>query len=459
LREGLRLEEGCAGGKGGVMPVVSDDVTSIDDVKALGARLDLRVTDLIALSKDRDPFYIYGRREEWAQWFAKLWRRYGFRDGVHLRRIHYVLISQKKPVLAVGGKIYRNTERCWKDLSKGACDARYLGLVPTSAFVDRRNDEPVIRISTDTARQPEAVVGNERVDEIEIEAPSMPELPSLQYYSPRVPQRYHLELWCEKTTVNDILMPLAEAYQLNVVTGSGETSLTACDGLVDRALQSQKPVRVLYISDFDPGGMSMPLTAARKIEHRLRREGLALDIQVRPIVLTHAQAVQFALPRTPIKDGERRAAQFEGRYGEGATEFDALEALHPGELRKIIEREILRYYDPQLGSRITAITDKIARDLGKINRRVDDQFADEIAELEADWEEIAEEYRAKVETWVDRANEVSRGITERLEELKPDLSDVELPAPAEGDEDDDPLYDSTRDYEEQIDRYKQHQGR
>jgi hypothetical protein len=33
------------------------------------------------------------------------------------------------------------------------------------------------------------------------------------------------------------------------------------------------------------------------------------------------------------------------------------------------------------------------------------------------------------------------------------------PEPNEGDEDDDPLYDSTRDYEEQIDRFKLYQGK
>ena len=33
------------------------------------------------------------------------------------------------------------------------------------------------------------------------------------------------------------------------------------------------------------------------------------------------------------------------------------------------------------------------------------------------------------------------------------------PEPREGDEDDDPLFDSTRDYVEQVDRYKQHQGK
>jgi hypothetical protein len=438
---------------------VRDDVTNFDDLKALAESLDRPLRDLIALSRNNDPFYINETRGEWARWFGKLWRRFKLGDGIHIRRIHYLIISQKRPVACVDGMPYTNTEERWLRLNNASRDARYLGLVPASAFVDRRNDEPYIRLSTETTQQPEALVSNARVDEIEIEAPSMPDLPSLQYYTPKVPQRYHIELWCEKTTANDVLRPLAEEYACNVITGSGEVSLTHCERLVDRAVLSQKPVRVLYISDFDPSGASMPVAAARKIEHRLRRENLALDIHLRPIVLTHDQTVRYELPRTPLKEGDRRTEKWEGRYGEGATELDALEALHPGELRKIIEGEILRYFDPDLDSRIGEVKDKIARDLGAINRQVNDQFDDEIAELEADWEEIAAEYQAKVDAWVERANEVSQGITEALEELKPDLSDVELPEPAEGDEDDDPLYDSTRDYVGQIDRYKQHQGR
>jgi hypothetical protein len=48
-------------------------------------------------------------------------------------------------------------------------------------------------------------------------------------------------------------------------------------------------------------------------------------------------------------------------------------------------------------------------------------------------------------------------IAEELDANAPDgIEEVE---PFEGDEDDDPLYDSTRDYVEQVDRFKQHQGK
>jgi hypothetical protein len=52
-----------------------------------------------------------------------------------------------------------------------------------------------------------------------------------------------------------------------------------------------------------------------------------------------------------------------------------------------------------------------------------------------------------------------QGIITNLQEADDHIDDVEWPEPKAGDEDPDPLYDSKRTYVEQIDRYKQHQGK
>src|SRR5262245_2078451 len=187
----------------------------------------------------------------------------------------------------------------------------------------------------------------------------MPPVPRLFLLPPTILQPRHVELWCEKTTVNDVLIELAEMYGTNVVTGAGELSVTACLRLIERAQQSDRPVRILYISDFDPAGMSMPLAVARKIEFLLRARNLNLDIQVRPVALTAEQCRELRLPRTPIKESERRRGRFEEQYGESATELDALEALHPGTLQQILENEIERYFDASLNQRLQEVADDV----------------------------------------------------------------------------------------------------
>jgi hypothetical protein len=168
-----------------------------------------------------------------------------------------------------------------------------------------------------------------------------------------------------------------------------------------------------------------------------------------------------AIPAAAHTDqGNRQARQsFRARFGAGATELDALEALRPGELRRIIETEIQRYYDDTLTRRIGQIAGRIASSIQALNREAHDEHRNKIDELEIEWTQIADDHEAAVEAWIARAETTWDAIAQELEERKPDLDDVEWPEPAEGDEDDDPLFDSSRDYVEQINRYKKHQDK
>jgi hypothetical protein len=199
----------------------------------------------------------------------------------------------------------------------------------------------------------------------------------------------------------------------------------------------------------------MPVAVARKIEHRLHREDLDLDIQVRPVVLTAEQVAEYRLPRIPIKASEKRAARFEDRHGEGAVELDALEALHPGLLRGILVREIERYYDPDLQRRVWDVEGEIDAELTEATAAVHARYRHQVAALEADLTTLNE----LIEEWEDRAKPLWQAVTNSLDEAVPDLDDAEWPEPAEGDEDRDPLFDSRRSYVQQIDRYKAHQGK
>ena len=68
------------------------------------------------------------------------------------------------------------------------------------------------------------------------------------------------------------------------------------------------------------------------MEYFVRTFGLDLDIRIFPVVLTLEQVQYYQLPRTPIKESERRRGGFEARHGQGAVELDSLQALYPGQL-------------------------------------------------------------------------------------------------------------------------------
>jgi hypothetical protein len=321
---------------------------------------------------------------------------------------------------------------------------------------------------------------------------SLPEINLIA--EPRIGQRYHLEIWIEKSTANDVLLPLGREYGINIATFVGEVSATACEDLVDRAIANGgRPVRILHVTDFDPAGRSMPVAAAAKIGFYMKKRGVDLDIQLEHVALTPEQCVQYRLPRTPIKETEFRAANFEAQFGSGATELDALEALHPGALRQILVEHIERYYDADIDEATDEAVERFRAEIERASSEVSDVHADEIAALDEQrnaitrtFEQVTgpaqaayreavaqahEAYTAAIEPVRDEIEEMEQQFVDEAEELiaemagdltqfAPDPELFDWPEPAEADEDDDdPLYDSTRGYVEQVDRFRKHQGK
>ena len=242
---------------------------------------------------------------------------------------------------------------------------------------------------------------------------------------------------------------------VNLVVGAGELSEVACRMLVERVEQTGKPARILYISDFDPGGLSMPVAVARKVEFHLRNRDIDADITLRPIVLTEEQCVQYRLPRTPIKEEERRKGGFENRFGHGATELDALEALHSGIMRGIVNAEINRYLDTTLADRTRVAKARLQDHLSEIANEVHERHQAALFDLQGEYEHLA----SQAEDWEGRAGELWSEISDELESSRPDLKDFPKPEPRPANEPASVLFDSSRDYLTQLDSYRDWQGR
>jgi hypothetical protein len=440
-----------------------------EEIKALAAGRNRTLASLLALTHTNDPFAAdLPSRRTAARWFMTLWRQLRLTRGHHLRRIHYLLVSQSQPVRKPDGRPYENTVADSDYLIKAAQAARYLDMIAPGAFVDRRNPEPTIYLTATHDSPATIFAASGSVDGSsfgDIDGTLSLSWPQLMLEPPHVGQHYHVEMWCEKSTINDILMPLGRMYGINIVTAVGEMSLTRCEGLIERALESERPVRILYLSDFDPGGQSMPVAAARKIEFLLLKHR-DLDVQLRIIGLTHEQCIRYRLPRTPIKETERRAAKFEARFGEGGTELDALEALHPGVLERILIGEINRYRDGTLDQRVRAVAAQLQDDLRRVNEAVHARHAKQIAKLEAQREKIETEIRGMYERIVEREHDLEQRARPVMDAIKSelrnealDLDQYDWPEPNEGDEDDDPLFDYKRNYLDQIARYRTQQGK
>ncbi len=275
--------------------------------------------------------------------------------------------------------------------------------------------------------------------------------------------------------MNDVLVPLCQKYHVNLITGAGELSITSVVDLMRRAQRADRPARILYIADYDPAGHGMPVSIARKIEHFQRKyeDFDQLDIRLEPIVLTVDQVAEFSLPRTPVKATDLRKDNWEAIHGPGAVELDALEALHPGQLRAIVKAEMLNYYDTDLIDRAGAarttyqdnlndargeVIEEHEQDLYDLSDEYDDLKAEwektreQFAELVGDFETQIEAYRERLESIVERHQELCDTIESSLENIEVDTPEVPRPElPAEGNG---TLYASDRDYIKQLQYYK-----
>ena len=219
-----------------------DDCPDYQAIKAMAVALNRPAATLIALSDTCDPFYVTPARRAAAQWFAEVWRALDPPAGVHLRRLHYAIVSlpenQRPPKL--DGTPYQNTEGDWRLLNAASVDARALGLVDAARFTDRRAGEP-LHLAGEEDEDREAVVF---LTGGSIEPPPAEAVAFGFYYAPRtyampgaspsvyasppvLAERCAVEVWAEKSTMNDVLMPLARSRNFTLVTGVGDLSLNS----------------------------------------------------------------------------------------------------------------------------------------------------------------------------------------------------------------------------------------
>ncbi len=406
-----------------------------DEINRLAKERGKTVSDLIALTFHNDPFYAeQAGRVVAAKWFAEQYEREKFKAGVHVRRIHYRLISREGQK-DWRGKDYMNTTACWQALLAASKDARYLGTVPLADFDDRRNPT-AIATGVDLPRDPKLNPAN--VDASGLNLGDLV-LPSLYINAADRPaQPYHCEIWCEKSTMRDILDLIGARYGVTRVYSLGEISLTGCIKLIL--------------------GRVARNAAARKIEWLIKKNNLDIDLQLIPILLDKEQCIHYGLPSTPLKEGEARADEWAIRHGEGGTELDALEALHPGELHRIVTEALDRYNDHDLQGRWNALLIERRRAIGAIAADVRREYAAALSPYRAERDRLAWEandLRQKVrlvfaKMIADISDRTGDDILDPLLEFVSEREIVEHP---------DPLFDSTRDYEEQIARYKLFQAK
>jgi hypothetical protein len=403
--------------------------------------------ELLVLSEKHDPFGLdtpAGHRD--AAWLREhLDRLAGEGERIHLHGLHYRLVSAGG-IVKPNGAPYRNTKEDDAWLSEVAAKrARWLGYIPFDRIDDNRNPDPVI-FRPERPRPPSvninAAIGSYSKEAIETEAEAFDVRPSPYLYGFDARQPYAFAFFGEKTSLNPVLRPLAQAYHANMYLALGELSDTLVHQMASDGAADGRPLIVFTFTDFDPAGVSMSVSIARRLQALRALEFPSLRGQVVPVALTLAQALAQRLPTTPVKRGEKRRERWQQAYGPALfdagliespdqaaqVEIDALAALRPAVFTAIAEAAIRPYHDLGLAPRYAAVKAAwTAAATEAVNAKLDDEA---VGDLQARTEFAIDDYNSAVE----RLRETRASLEDlqaEVDALANDIDPPEPPAPPE----------------------------
>lgn len=309
-----------------------------------GASLD----SLTVLARQNDPFRVdTPARHRDGEWLAVTLADLGLGERrIHLRGSHYMLIGVPKP----DGTPYTNTDEDWLWLQGHAAKAaRWLGYIPFDQIVDQRNAEPTVVKFEPSEPRAYLTVG------VDVSVPSAEDLvPEAQLDGFDGVQPFRLVLVGEKSSLNDVLAPIAQNHKADLFLPTGEISDTLAYRMAAEAAEDGRPLAVFYFSDSDPSGWQMPLSLGRKLQAFQTSLFPDLDFELHRVALTPEQVGAYGLPSTPLKASERRGDRWREATGTDQTEIDALASLRPDLLRRLANDALEPFYDRTLDERVFA---------------------------------------------------------------------------------------------------------
>ena len=388
---------------------------------------------LTVLAKHNDPYRTdTGGGREFARWVARqIDELFGPLRRVHIRGLHYACVAVgnlRKP----NGEVYRNTDQDHDWLGGAVKAARWLGHVPFERIVDERNGAPAKYRSRRTdgygVRDLSAGVSWSGDWELDLSFSVTGPIPPLIGFGRDQP--YALSIFGEKSSLEDVLDPIAQRRGADLYLGTGEISDTLAYEMARDGAEDGRPLIVFTVADFDPSGHQMAVSVARKLQAQRDLFFPKLRFEIVPLALNAGQVRQFDLPSTPLKDSEQRADKWRAEHGLEQTEIDALATLRPDVLRQIVEEGLAPYFDPALERRVQGAES----DWRRRARRTIDQHIDPeaLAEIEASVETIEAEARERIEAIRREISARIAGEDDRLQRLAAGVRAAAAARPARG---------------------------
>lgn len=160
----------------------------------------------------------------------------------------------------------------------------------------------------------------------------------------------YVEVWLEKDALAGVVLPITSLYDVPLMVARGYASLSFLHSAGEFIAALEVPAYVYHLGDFDPSGQD----AARKIEEDLRGFAPDAEIHFERLAVSPSQIAEWSLPTRPTKKTDTRSKGF----GEVSVELDA---IHPNQLRDIVEQAINRHL-PQEQLAVLQMAEKSERE-------------------------------------------------------------------------------------------------
>ena len=293
-----------------------------------------------------------------------------------------------------GGEIYRNTDDDWNWLiTNPAKAARWLGYIPFDRILDQRNAAPIIHRKAWVRPTTRLDIG---LDVAIPDADDIEPLPIARGFIVR--QAFHFAIFGEKSSLEDVVLPIAQQFEADLYLPTGEISDTFVFQIAKEANDDGRPLVMFTMSDCDPAGHQMPISIARKLQafHDLFFPDLRFEVV--PVALTADQVKAENLPSTPLKATESWASRWRDAFGIEQTEIDALTTpTKRSVLQRILRQAFRPYIDQTLARRVkeaetawkVEAQEAIAQQIdGEHLARIRDEAASKLDELREQIEQI-----------------------------------------------------------------------
>ncbi len=294
---------------------------------------------ICAMARNNDPF-LGGLpyQLELAIWFAEIHKQVARGRRLHLRFLFYLATGDEADpdtgeiltTYAPDGKKFEKTLPNWEMFQEASKYARNADFVDPKLILESRKNVTVDKHAP-----------TQYVSPLEIES-SPPEVSlanaSWPYsgvtYATASPEGYRrnrfslldrsmvpslIEIWTEKDLSEgdaSIVESVCRSEQVNLITATGFVTLSTTAAALERQRELGKPLRVIYLNDFDDAGLYMPVGPARHLEFAIRKMDPKPDIRLYQLAITPEQVLEQNLPTKIPKTAEEVDAERTRRRSE-----------------------------------------------------------------------------------------------------------------------------------------------